>query len=134
MIIHTPFCPFSCCARSFPGGAMVMNDVLAQFYPFYWIARILAMWIGDAHSIEWIQRFGSSIPSYPAFHTTLPHFPGDMVFNPALGSKALPLEYLMFPPDIYVAKWFTNAKELNSKLLPELYSEVMQNSNKNSSC
>ena len=123
MIIHNPY-SFHACARSFPGGDKVSTDKLSQFYPFYWMARIVAMWMGDAVSIEKVQRFGASIPSYPAFHTTLPYYPEDMGFNPALGSKTLPNEYLMFPPDIYLAKWFTNAKELDSKLLPELYSEV----------
>lgn len=103
---------------------MVTTDELSQFYPYYWITRVLAMWIGDEGMTESVKEFGASIPAFPAFHSTLPNYAGDMVFNPTLGDKALPLEYLMFPPDIYLPKWFTNAKELNSKLLPELYSEV----------
>jgi hypothetical protein len=92
----------------------------------YWAFLGLAgSWLDDAELVAASDALGSVIPEFPALGNDLdlPQYPQAEMFSHGLGgaARSAPVEYLQWPTDHYMPKWYVAAESVGGADVWPLY-------------
>ncbi|KAG1666044.1 hypothetical protein FOA52_006918 [Chlamydomonas sp. UWO 241] len=117
---------------SFPGGFTSDSSEGMPLTPKLWaywaFTTLLADWIGYADLVYAAEDLRLKIPEFPALgnNIVLPSFPQGELFSHVLGGAAgsAPAEYLQWPTDHYLRRWYLDAVDVSGADVWPLYADA----------